>query len=198
MRKLVLLFVIFASVGMTGCTTPARNNQVSYQWSSGSEQDMLTQVKQAAEHGDADAQFDLGVMYTKGEGVAKVADARKAYAWFRKAAERGHPIAQHLVGEAYLNGIGGVAKDEKRAREWLIKATPGLRTLAEQGNAWARNEAQFRLAINLMCGVPGEPGVAKDEAQAMKWLKKAAAQGDERAQEALNFIKRAGGDVCSN
>ena len=40
-----------------------------------------------AEQGDAAAQFNLGGMYRRGEGVPK--NASQAAAWYRKAAEQG-------------------------------------------------------------------------------------------------------------
>ena len=41
----------------------------------------------AAEQGDADAQFNLGVMYFKGEGV--LTDNRRSYMWFNLASYSG-------------------------------------------------------------------------------------------------------------
>jgi TPR repeat protein len=41
-----------------------------------------------AEKGDAEAQFQLGYAYDKGQGVT--ADFWKALSWWRKAADQGH------------------------------------------------------------------------------------------------------------
>ncbi|CAK0744461.1 conserved hypothetical protein [Gammaproteobacteria bacterium] len=46
----------------------------------------------AAEQGDADAQFNLGIMYAEGRGVAQ--DIREAALWLRKAAEQGDEDAE--------------------------------------------------------------------------------------------------------
>ena len=46
----------------------------------------------AAEQGDADAQYKLGFMYNKGEGVPQ--DYKKAFYWCTKAAEQGLVNAQ--------------------------------------------------------------------------------------------------------
>jgi hypothetical protein len=48
-----------------------------------------------AEQGDADAQFNLGVSYRDGEGVAK--DGKQATEWFRKAAQRGNKDAEKAL-----------------------------------------------------------------------------------------------------
>lgn len=56
----------------------------------------LTAIQRMAEHGDAQAQFNLGVMYAKGEGVAQ--DLKQAVPWYRKAAEQGMVDAQYSLG----------------------------------------------------------------------------------------------------
>ena len=46
----------------------------------------------AAEREDAWAQYNLGILYTEGLGVAR--DYEQAAYWYRKAAEQGHAEAQ--------------------------------------------------------------------------------------------------------
>ena len=60
--------------------------------------------RKAAEQGGADAQFFLGVMYAKGEGVLE--DDAEAVKWYRKAAEQGYAGAQFNLGRMYANGDG--------------------------------------------------------------------------------------------
>ncbi len=80
-------------------------------------------LKGLAEQGDADAQFNLGIMYTNGEGVPK--DYAKAAYWFLKAAEQGDAKAQSNLGVMYEKG-GGVPKDYVQAYAWMgIAATQG-------------------------------------------------------------------------
>jgi uncharacterized protein len=55
--------------------------------------------RKAADQGVAGAQWSLGEMYAKGDGVTK--DYAEALKWWRKAADQGDPIAQHEVGSAY-------------------------------------------------------------------------------------------------
>ena len=62
-----------------------------------------------AEQGDADAQFNLGVMYANGRGVLK--DEAEAVRWSRLAAEQGDADAQFSLGVMYANGLLGVLKD---------------------------------------------------------------------------------------
>jgi Holliday junction DNA helicase RuvB subunit len=119
----------------------------------------------AAEQGNDQAEWLLGICYMDGMGVLK--DEAEAVKWFSIAAEKGHSSAEYSLGAAYLFGKG-VPEDFSVALKWWHKA-------AEHGNA----DAQFRLGIyyeNLA-------GVAQDYGEAYKWMKLAAAQGYEGAQK---------------
>lgn len=70
------------------------------------------QDKELAEKGDRVAQFNMGINYANGLGVAK--DLVQAVFWYRKAAEQGDAEAQFNLGYSYDNGEG-VPKDEIEA-----------------------------------------------------------------------------------
>ncbi|MGB5259599.1 MAG: tetratricopeptide repeat protein [Gammaproteobacteria bacterium] len=80
-----------------------------------------------AELGDAEAQFNLGVMYDEGAGRAR--DLTLAAEWYRKAAEQGFMDAQTNLGIMHMNGQG-VPRDPDAAARWLAMA-------ADQGDAEA-------------------------------------------------------------
>ena len=122
-------------------------------------QDAVKWFRKAAEQGDVEAQFGLGVCYSGGKGVAK--DTVEAVKWYRKAAEQGFASAQCKLGLCYAKG-DGVEKDQATAVSWYRKA-------ANQGHA----EAQNLLGV---CYSDGK-GVAKDKSEAAKWFRKAAEQG---------------------
>lgn len=61
-----------------------------------------------AELGNAYAQYNLGIMYSKGEGVAQ--DYAEAAKWYVLAAEQGDTISQFNLGTMYDYGQG-VAQD---------------------------------------------------------------------------------------
>jgi len=82
-----------------------------------SELPMLSKMLIAAERGDAEAQFMLGVYYHKGMGGTM--DEESAIRWYRKAAEQGHSEAQFALGVCYDNGQG-VAADGVEAYKWLL------------------------------------------------------------------------------
>ena len=54
-------------------------------------EDRVTDLITRAQNGDVAAQFDLGLMYSNGNGVPK--DSSEAVKWFRKAAEHGNTSA---------------------------------------------------------------------------------------------------------
>ncbi|MFC1492271.1 tetratricopeptide repeat protein, partial [Nitrospinota bacterium] len=54
--------------------------------------------------GNAAAQFNLGQMYRRGQGVLQ--DYKEAVKWYRKAAEQGDVKAQNNPGVMYRNGQG--------------------------------------------------------------------------------------------
>jgi len=81
--------------------------------------DMVKEYLKAAEQGDAQAQYNLGVAYDKGIGVES--DQKEAVKWYRKAAEQGHAQAQFELGLAYYVGVG-IEKDEEEAIKWFNKS----------------------------------------------------------------------------
>ena len=149
---------------------PAQDLAVSFKWFS-----------RAAEQQNAEAQYNLGLMYSIGLGVAE--DEKVAVDWCRKAAEQGLALAQFELGVMYAGGLLGVAKDEKVAVDWYRKA-------AEQGLA----SAQFELGV--MC--EGGLGVAKDEKVAFDWYRKAAEQGFASAQYNLGLMYSNGRGVAKD
>ncbi len=76
----------------------------------------MKDLQQLAEQGDAKAQYNLGVMYAKGQGVPQ--DYQEAVRWYRLAAEQGHASGQFSLGAMYTAGQG-VPKDYVLAHMWL-------------------------------------------------------------------------------
>ena len=90
----------------------------------------LKEWKILADEGDPSSQYNLGVMYRMGKGVAK--DDKEAAKWYRLAAYQGDAGSQFLLGYMYLNGIG-VPQNNLRAHMWVNLA-------ASQGVEAAENE----------------------------------------------------------
>jgi integrase len=70
----------------------------------------------AAEQGDAQAQFDLALMYSSGLGVIR--DDSEAAKWFHTAAEQGHARSQNALGLMYAEG-SGIPQDNVEAYKWF-------------------------------------------------------------------------------
>lgn len=157
--KLFLILMLVTAVGACGKSPPP-----SKQEAAPSAEKRLMQLQKLADSGDADAQFNLGMMYRKGEGVPK--DDAKAMELYQKAAAQGHAKAQYGLGWVYSYGLG-VSKDAAKAVEWYQKA-------AAQGNA----SAQYSLGLMYADG----EGVPKDVAKAVEWFQKAA-QSDSSAYD---------------
>jgi len=130
----------------------------------------LEALRKRADQGNAQAQYNLGLMYANGRGVAK--DDGQALAWYQKAADQGHAAAQFDLGKMYENGHG-VAKDDVQAVTWYQKA-------ADQGNAVAQVDLGRMYEIG--------HGVVKDDIQAAEWYEKAADQGYADAQFRLGSM----------
>ncbi|MFK5041791.1 tetratricopeptide repeat protein, partial [Glaesserella parasuis] len=75
--------------------------------------------KEFAEQGDASSQFNLGLMFSNGDGVSQ--DYHQAAKWYQKAAEQGYAKAQAMLGGMY--GLGqGVRQNGAAAKMWIGKA----------------------------------------------------------------------------
>ena len=82
-----------------------------------------------AEQGNAQAQYYLGVLYFKGEGVPQ--DYAQARKWWRKAAAQGHAIAQFNLGGLHSKGRG-VPQGYVQAHIWFnLAAAQGQKKAAE-------------------------------------------------------------------
>jgi uncharacterized protein len=111
-----------------------------------------------ADQGNADAQTNLGVLYEKGQGVAR--DYRKAVRLYRLAAQQGHPDAQFNLGVMYYKGQGVAQGYGEAARLF--------RLAAEHGNAAAQSNLGFMYEKG--------QGVAQDFLRAHMWYSLAASR----------------------
>lgn len=74
-----------------------------------------TMISLAKTSEDKIAQYYLGIMYMKGQGVEQ--DYEKAGEWFRKASEQGLAVAMYKLAGLYTEGKG-VPKDLEFAYVW--------------------------------------------------------------------------------
>ncbi|MGI9250836.1 MAG: tetratricopeptide repeat protein [Pseudohongiellaceae bacterium] len=142
----------------------------------------VEQHRLAAEQGDANSQFSLGLMYRDGTGVPQ--DYAEAYIWFSLAAVKG--VEDTELGIHYLDGTAShlssselVAAQQEIARR-LAAIARRYQLVAEQGDA----DAQYDLGRVYYSG----KGVPQDYAEAARWYQLAAEQGHADAQENLGSL----------
>jgi hypothetical protein len=116
-----------------------------------------------ADQGDAKAEYTIGYMYRRGEGVP--VNYAQALLWCKKAADQNEKEAQYVLGGMYYYGEG-VPQDYAEAFRWYHKA-------ADQDYA----KAQYDLGYMYYYA----KGVPRDYAEANRWFRKAAEQGDKKA-----------------
>lgn len=131
--------------------------------------DALETYRKGANHGDPEAEFQIGLLYSQGHGVSQ--DYAQAAAWYRKAADHGEPSAQAALGALYFLGEG-VPQDFADAATWFRKA-------ADAGVI----RAQYMLGTLYASG----RGVQQDYAEAYFWLDIAAAGC--REKDRVRFAK---------
>jgi hypothetical protein len=151
------------------------------------------EFKAGAEAGQAEAEFDLGVMYAQGLGVLR--DLNTAANWYRKAADLGNAEAQFALGQMYAHGWGVPSGTADAIRwfemansvdsdgpptDWLSIEGYGMDKDPAQAALWYQKaansghpEAQYFLALQYASG----KGVKRDEEQAERWISSAASQG---------------------
>lgn len=125
------------------------------------------ETKTRAEHGDAEAQYNLAVMHDLGIGAPK--NYTESGKWYAKAAAQGIAEAQFQLGVRYYEHAKQSKENYVTAFSWFYKA-------ALQGMA----EAQYNVALMYQLG----RGVATNRVEAYKWYIIGAAQGYTKALSA--------------
>ena len=90
---------------------------------------MKKHLLQAAERGDAEAQFNLGIMYENGLDDSRYAvegNRPEAVRWLLAAAEQGLPRAQIKLAEIYA-AEPEIPENSVKACGWYLLATASLR-----------------------------------------------------------------------
>jgi localization factor PodJL len=165
-------------------------------------------LRQAAERGDAEAQFIIATRYLDGDGAAQ--DVTRAAHWYQKAASAGLAPAQYRLATLFERGRGA-PKDVSTALVWYQRA-------ADQGNVKSMHNAaviaagteagpanyevafkwflaasqnglkdsQFNLAVLYERGL----GTRPDPKEALFWYMIAAAQNDADAQKRVDILSK--------
>ena len=129
MRTLIIIPVLLFSLFVGVPSYSADFNKGLTAAQSGDFATALKEWKPLAGQGDADAQYNLGVMYERGYGVSQ--DDKEAVNWYRLSAEQGYANAQSNLANRYYYGEG-VNKDIVYAHMWKnISASNGFEPAKE-------------------------------------------------------------------
>lgn len=123
--------------------------------------------KKAAEKGDPNGLYNLGMCYMNGIGCER--DYELGFKAFMTAAERGHPEAINNIGGCFRDGIV-VEQDMEAATKWFKRS-------ADFGNAYGM--------INYGLSLQNGEGIEQDEKEAFRYFEAAAADG---SPEAVNLL----------
>jgi TPR repeat protein len=152
-----------------------------YYFGSGVAKDFEEAVKwylKAAEQGESEAQYNLGVMYAIGQGVAK--NEKRAVEWYLRAAEKNVAKAQYLLGWRYQEGRG-VEKNPSRAFKYYQLAAAQNENRALRTLAWMYENGE---------GIP--EGIENAKEEALKYFHRAAQAGNAYAQFDLGMKYKEG------
>lgn len=179
----------------------------------------ITWLKRAAERADKDnphALHELGMLYESAKSTDVVLrDETYALSLYQQAAALGYKHSQWRLGSAYEYGTltcpidphqsitwySRAAKQNEHQSEfalsgWYLTGAPPLLDQSDQeAYLWARKaassglvKAEYAMGYYTETGI----GVKSDLEEARKWYFRAAAQGDLRARNRLEEIKRGG------
>lgn len=130
----------------------------------------MVYYKQAAEQGDAQAQFEVGRMYAEGLGVPK--DYSEAVKWYRKAVKQNNADAKAWLSDLYIYGYGVELNYEE--------ALKLIRESVAQGNAYGMNNMGYMYQYGY--------GVEKNQKEAVQWYRKAAELGEPSGMVNLGYV----------
>jgi TPR repeat protein len=166
MKKLITaLILIFATAVWAG---DFEDGSAAYK--KGDFKTAVRLFQKVAIKGYSSAQYNLALMYKKGEGV--VQDYAEAVRWFKLSAAQGDSDSQINLALMYQKGEG-VVQDYAEAARWF-------KLSAAQGDS----SAQINLAVRYYYG----EGVLQDYLQAHMWMNLAAVSGDKDAQKIRDAI----------
>lgn len=176
----------------------------------GNYEEALSHIRKAASEGGQEAQYQLCLMYKRGQGM-KAPEAGEAYAWCKKSADQGYGPAEHEMASSLQTGWG-VAKDPAAALEYYLKASKqgvpeaqyALGLLYEFGDGgvkqsyyqartlymWASGKGYSPATYRVGTLYEEGKGVRPSMAAALLWYRKAASMGNEDALARLEAMRR--------
>ena len=125
--------------------------------------------KKAADQGDANGLYNLGMCYLSGYGCKQ--DKDLAFKYFRTSADLGHPEA--------INNLGGSSRDGIVVEKNLESAAKCFERSANLGNDYG--------LLNYALALQRGEGVEKDPKRAVEFFKEAAMRGNAEAMNSYGM-----------
>ncbi|MBX9575879.1 MAG: sel1 repeat family protein [Caulobacteraceae bacterium] len=159
--------VILASILLLGAASPALAQAPTPPDAATQYRDMKTR----AEAGDAEAQWNLGMMLLNGEGTTR--NEREAWRWVRASGDAGYENG--MISTAVMLALGqGTTRDEAQARDWYRRAAE-------------RHRSAHALRGYAGMLIMGQGGPQEAE-RGLAYLELAGEGGDENALRILDAI----------
>ena len=114
MKRVILLLTLMATINLSA--NPFNSMRVDIRRVQQQVSQKFIYAQRAAIQGNVRAQFDLALMYAKGDGVRR--SEKEAFKWFHKAARNNHTEAKFYMGLSFAQGRG-VKKQFQLARYWF-------------------------------------------------------------------------------
>jgi TPR repeat protein len=146
--------------------------------------DKVKAYRDKAERGDAEAAYQLGLAYRKGDGV--IQSNELAAFWFQKYAEN-----KKTASVVKRNSVTPPIDTRKQeVATYQEKKEPSLREKAERGD----EVAAYQLGQAYLAG----DGVTQSQEQAVYWFRQAAEQGYADAQVSLGWMYEMGHGIAKD
>ena len=168
-------------------------------------------LSKAAADRHTNAELELGRAYYHGWGVRQ--DLAECFYWYRRAAHHGHPLAQYYMGQAHehlgqwFGEFRVVPEDAARAQFWYRQAAArGVYTAVIECGLMSGWEFTIEFKDFRRSAPGGDPtiqlrlgqcyfyktgskasGVPQDYHEAVRWIYKAAKQGNSDAENQLGL-----------
>lgn len=166
MRTKLLTFLAMLPMLLLSAGAAAGPSEGDNAYQRGDYATALAEWQLVARSGDPTASYGIGRIYRLGQGL-RYRDFEKAVYWYQRAAGRGYVEAQYELARIQFEGLV-VPRDIDEMMFWLWRA-------ALSGHA----ESQVMLGAVYEYG---EPGVAVNLTEALKWYLVAAQRGSPKLQ----------------
>lgn len=167
--KKTLLAILFSLSSHSLFAAPTQNNDLSIDPAFKNVQTLIQaknltgayqELERLSKAGNAQATYNLAYLTQVGQGTTQ--NNAKAVQLYEEAGKKGYAIANYVLAQNYATGGLGLKQDDKKAREYLEKAsTQGF------------NDATVELAVLLF-----SEGTAKSDQLALKKLEPLVKQGN--------------------